>query len=106
MRVVLHMYMIVLEDRADELVFRVVDGLDDEPVVAREVEEGAGFSGGAEFGKDILLGEGEEVVCRIEVERFFAELTEDPGRVVLEFEVVFDGGRQFVSETVERSDEI
>ena len=41
MRVFENMLVVVLEDLAKELVFRVRDGLDDEAVVAGKVEEAA-----------------------------------------------------------------
>ena len=83
------MLIVVLEYPAEVFMFGVVDGLDDEAVVAREVEEGAGLAGRAELGEDVLGGEGEEVVGRVQVEVVLAQLAEDVGRVVLELEVVF-----------------
>lgn len=41
MRVILHVLMIILQDRPKVFVFSVVNGLDDETVVPREVEKGA-----------------------------------------------------------------
>jgi hypothetical protein len=58
-RVGFDMFMIVLEDGSKELVLRVRNGFDDKPIVAREVEERAGLSGGAEFGQDVFGGERE-----------------------------------------------
>lgn len=49
-RVALDMCVIVFEDREEELVFRVADGLDDETIVSGKVKEGAGFAGGSELG--------------------------------------------------------
>ena len=57
MRVALDVCMILGEDAAEELVLGVVDGLDDEAVVAREVKKRAGLAGRAELGKDVLCGE-------------------------------------------------
>jgi hypothetical protein len=92
--------MVVPQDRKQELVFGVSDSFDDETIVAREVEEGARFAWGAEFGEDILGGEGEEVVGGVEMEVVFSEFAEDPGRVILEFEVVLGGRSEFVTDTV------
>lgn len=47
--IVLHVLVVLFEDRAEELVLRVMDGLDDEAVVSGEVEEGAGFTGRAKL---------------------------------------------------------
>jgi hypothetical protein len=66
--VVLDVVVIVFEDRPQKLVLGVADGLDDVLVVAREVEEGARFSGRAELREDIFGREGEEVVGWIESE--------------------------------------
>ena len=79
---------------------RVPDGFDDEAVVAGEVEEGAGLAGGAELAEDVFRGEGEEVVGRVELEGVFAEVAEDPWRVVFKLEVVLCGGSQLISDTV------
>lgn len=87
MRVLLDVLVILLQDLPKKLVFRVVDGLDDEAVVAAEIEERARLARRAEFRKDVLGGEGKEVVGRIEV-KVFSELAKDPGGVVLELEVV------------------
>ena len=103
MRVALDVRVVLGEDAAEEFVLGVVDGLDDEAVVAREVEERAGLAGRAELGENVLRGEREEVVRGVEVEVVFAQLTEDPRRVVLEFEVVFGGGSEFVTDARSRS---
>lgn len=98
-RVLLHVLVVVLQDLAQELVLRVADRFDDEAVVAREVEERAALARRPEFGQDVLGGEGDEVVGRVEVE-VFAQFTEHPGRVILELEVVLDGRCQLVSDAV------
>ena len=54
MGIVLHVLIVLLQDPTEELVLVVVDRLDDEAVVAREVEERAGFTGRAELGQDVL----------------------------------------------------
>jgi hypothetical protein len=54
MRVVLDVRIILFEDLEQEFMFRVPDGLDNESVVAGEVEERARFAWGSEFGKDVL----------------------------------------------------
>jgi hypothetical protein len=51
------MRMVVFQDGEEEFVLRVLDGFDDEAVIAREVE-GARFAWGAEFGEDVFEGEG------------------------------------------------
>lgn len=99
-RIRLDVVVVVLQDRPQELMLVVVDRLDDEAVVAREVEEGAGFARGAELGEDVFRGEGEEVVRRVEPEFLFPQLAEDPRRVVFEFEVVLCRRREFVSDAV------
>ena len=87
-RVLLDVRMIQREYAPEELVLVVVDRLDDEAVVPREIKERAGFARGAEFGEDVFGGEGEEVVGWVEVEVFFSQSSEDPGCVVFELEVV------------------
>jgi hypothetical protein len=54
MRVVLDVRIILFEDLEQEFMFRVPDGLDNESVVAGEVEERARFARGSEFGEDVL----------------------------------------------------
>jgi hypothetical protein len=44
-RVVFHVVVVVFENREQELVFRVVDGFNDEAIVSGKVKEGAGFAG-------------------------------------------------------------
>ncbi len=82
--------------------FRVVDRLDDEPVIARKVEERPRLAGRAQLRQDVLGSEGEKVVRRVEVEEVFAQLTKDPGGVVLKLEVVLCGGREFVTDAARR----
>ena len=89
-----------LEDLEQKFVLGVADRLDDEAIVAREVEEGARLAGRAELGEDVLGGEGEEVVGRIETEEL-ADVTEDPRAVVLELEVVLGAGRELVADAAE-----
>ncbi len=48
--------------------FGVVYGLDDEPIVPREVEERPRLAWRAEFREDVLGREGQQVVGRIKVE--------------------------------------
>lgn len=48
--VILDMLIVILEHAQQELVLGVVDGLDDEAIVAGEIEEGPGFSGGTQLG--------------------------------------------------------
>lgn len=43
MRIFLDELMVLLEDRAQKFVLRMPNRFDDETIVAREVEEGAGF---------------------------------------------------------------
>ena len=87
-RVVLHVHVVVFQDGEEEFVPRVLDGFDDEAVIAGEVE-GARFAWGAEFGEDVFEGEGEEVVCGFQVEVIFVQIAEYPGGVVIEFEIIF-----------------
>ena len=76
--------------------FRVVDGLDDEAVVAREVEETPGLAGTSQLGEDVLAREGKQIVGGIEM-KVLAQLAEDPWRIVLEFEVVLGRRRKLVA---------
>ena len=101
-RVVLHVLVVLLEDRPQELMLRVVDRLNDEPVVAREVKERSRLARRAKFRQDILGGKGQQVVGGVEVEVVLAQLAKDPWGVVLELEVVLCGGREFVTDTARR----
>jgi hypothetical protein len=56
-RVLPHVLVVLREHAPEELVLRVVDRLDDEAVVAREVEERAGLARAAELGEDVLVRE-------------------------------------------------
>ena len=53
-RVFLYVVVVVLEYLAKELVFGMVNSLDDVLVVSGEIEEAAALSGRAELGKDVL----------------------------------------------------
>lgn len=66
----------------------MMNRLDDEPVVTREVEERARLARRAEFGEDVLGSEGKEVVGGVQVEVVLAQFSEYPWCVVLELEVV------------------
>lgn len=61
-RVGLHVCMVLLQHLAKELVLAVMEGLDDEPVVPREIEERAGFAGRPQFREDVFAGERDEVI--------------------------------------------
>jgi hypothetical protein len=87
------------QDLSQKLVLGMVDGLDDVLVVTREVEKAAALSRRAQFRQDILAGQRHQVVGGIEVEPC-AQVTEHPRCIVLEFEVVFGGGDQFVAGSV------
>lgn len=100
-RVLFDVLVIFLEDAPQELVLRVSDRLDDEAVVAREVEKGARLARRAQLGEDVLGGKGDEVVGGVEVE-VLAQLAEDPRSVVLELEVVLGRRRELVADAVER----
>ena len=100
-RVGLDVIMVALEDAQEVLVLGMVDSLDNIFVIAGKVEEGPRLSGATEFGENVFGGEREEVVGRVDMEVGFAEVTEDPGRIIFEFEVVFGGGGKFVSDNVE-----
>ena len=89
MWVALYVLVISLEHGAQELVFGMTDGLDNEAVVTRVVEERARFAWGTEFRKNVLGGQGEEVVCRIDVEVGLTKLAKDPWCVIFELEVIF-----------------
>ena len=67
-----HMGVVVRENRQEELGFGMANGLDDETIVAGEVEEGARFAGGAKLGENILGSKGQEIVGRVEVEIFLS----------------------------------
>lgn len=98
--VVLDMFVIVLEGLEEELVLGVVNGFNDKSVVAREVEKGTGFAWRPEFGEDIFCCEGKKIICGIDPEKFLAESTKNPWSIILEFEIIFSGRCQLVSNTV------
>jgi hypothetical protein len=52
--VLLYVVVVVLEDLAEELVFGVVDSLDDVLVVAGEIEKAATLARRAQLGKDVF----------------------------------------------------
>jgi len=78
------------QDLSEKFVLGVVDGLDDVLVVARKIEEATTLAGRAQFGQNILAGEGHQVISRIESE-LGTKVSKDPRRIVLEFEIVFCG---------------
>src|SRR4051812_42504562 len=92
------MSIILREDLPKKLVFGMVNGLDDILVVAREVEEAPTFARGAEFGQNVFAGKGHQIIGGIETE-LGAQVSKDPRCIVLELEIVFRGGDQFVSST-------
>jgi len=68
-------------------VLDAADGLDDKAVVGRVVEKAATLARRAQLGENVLARERHEIVCRVDLE-LFPYGSEDPGGVVLEFEVV------------------
>jgi hypothetical protein len=96
MRVRFDVLPVLPENTKEELVFCVPDGLDDEAVIAGEVEERAAFAWGGKFGEDIFGCKGEQVVCGVQREVVFAEFAEDPRGIVFEFEIVSRRGSEFV----------
>jgi hypothetical protein len=99
---VVHDVLVVCRQHApQELVFGVVDRLDNEPVVPREVEETATLPGRAELRQDVLGGERKEVVRGVNVEVFLAEFAKDPRRVVFELEVVPCAWGELIPDDVE-----
>lgn len=77
----------------------VMDGFDDVLVIAGKVKETTRFSRRAQLGQDIFGGQRYKVICRVKLE-VLAKMAKDPGRVVLEFEVVLGRRSEFVSGTV------
>ena len=100
MRVVAHVVVVLLQYGSEEFVFCVMDRLDNEAVVAREVEKGAGFARRSELGEDVLRSERKQVVGRVKIEVILAQDAEDPRGVVLELEVVLGRRCQLVSDAV------
>lgn len=96
MRIRFDVLPVLPENTKEELVFCVPDGLDDEAVIAGEVEERAAFAWGGEFGEYVFGCEGEQVVCGVQREVVFAEFAEDPRGIVFEFEIVSRRGCEFV----------
>lgn len=68
MRVTLDMLIVLLENPSEELVLVVVDRLDDEPVVPREVEERSGLARRPKFRQDVFGSERKQVIGGIEME--------------------------------------
>lgn len=88
MRVILDVLVILRQDLAEELVLGVMDGLDNEPVVAREIEERPRLAWRTELREDVLRREGKEVVCGIEMEVLLPQLAENPWGIVLELKII------------------
>ena len=90
MRVLADVLMVVFQNLADELVFVVVYRFDNEPVVTGEVEERARLPRGAKLREDVFLRQRQKIISRIKVEALLPQISEDPGRIVLELEIVLD----------------
>ena len=87
-RVAFDVLVVVAQDPAEELVFGVVDGLDDVLVVSGKVKEAPTLPGGPQFGQDVFARQRNEVVSRVELE-LSTQTSKNPRGIVLEFEVVF-----------------
>jgi hypothetical protein len=90
MGVLADVLMVVFQNLADKLVFVVVYRFDNEPVVTGEVEERARFARGAKLRENVLLRQRQKIISRIKVEALLPQISEDPGRIILEFEIVLD----------------
>lgn len=99
-RIALDVLVVLLEDRPEEFVFGMRDGLDDEPIIAGKVEEGTRFPRRSQLGENVLGSEREQVVRWIQVEVLLAKVSEYPWRVILEFEVVLGGRSELVADAV------
>lgn len=77
------------QDAQKEGMFGMVDGLDNEAVVAREVEERTGLSGRSKLGENVFRGEGEQVICRVKVKVVLPKRPEYPRSVIFKLEVIF-----------------
>jgi hypothetical protein len=93
------MQMIVLENRLQKLVFRVMNSLDDEAIVSRKVEERPRLAWRPQLREDIFCRQRQQIVGRVEMEIVFAELSEYPWGIVLELEVVSCRRCKFVPNT-------
>jgi hypothetical protein len=94
--VFLDMVIILLENFAEKLMFAVMNGLDDVLVVSRKVEEASTLAGRPKLGKNVLAGEGYQVIGRIQPKRG-SKMAEHPRCIVLEFEVVLGRWGELVS---------
>ena len=100
--VVLYVVVVVLQNLSKELVFGVVNSLDDVLVVAREIEKAAALAWRAELGKNVFTCQRDKVIGRVELEGS-AEMAEDPWCIVLELEVVLGGRSKLVTSSVKVS---
>ena len=85
--VFLHMLVVFGENLPQDLMFGVVDGLDDILIVSRKVEEAPALARRAQLREDILAGERHEVIGRVEAE-LCPETSKYPRCIVLEFKVI------------------
>ena len=56
-RILLHVFPVMAQDLAQKLVFRMVDGLDDETVILREVKETTALAGRSKLRENISTGQ-------------------------------------------------
>jgi hypothetical protein len=98
-RVALDVLVIILEDRPEELVLRMRDGLDDESIVTGEVKEGARLSRRPKLRQNVLGRERQEIIRGVKMEMLLAQVAENPRSVILELKVVFGGGSELVADT-------
>ena len=99
-RILLNVLVVIAKDLSKEFGFVMVNGFDYVFVVARKVEEAAGFARRSELGEDVFLGQRHEIVCGIDAEDG-SQMAEDSRCIVFEFKVVSCSWREFGAETVE-----
>lgn len=93
------MGVIILQNLPQELVLAMVNRLDDVLVISRKVEKTSTLSWRSQFRQDIFAGQGHEVIGWIKLE-LCSQMSKHPRGVVLEFEIVFCRGSQFITSAV------
>jgi hypothetical protein len=98
-RVIYDVIIIVFQDLAKKLVLAVMNGFDNVLVIPREVEEATTLPWGPKLGKNVLPSERHQIIGRVQPKKG-TKMSKDPGRIVLELEVVFCRRHQLISRAV------
>lgn len=91
MGIVCDMFKVIFQDLPQKLMLCVVDSLDDILIVSGKIKKATTLAWRAQLRQNILARERHEIIGRVQPKKC-TKMPEDPGRIILELEVIFCRG--------------